>query len=76
MLKPNQKLTFFKEDSTMVDETARPKEKTENNTQPLQVQKSIAIPRLVTENVNVEPVVSWKENRWIFEKQSLVADSS
>ena len=37
----------------------------------MQVQKSIAIPRLVTENVNVEPVISWKENRWIFEKQSL-----
>jgi len=71
VLKPNQKLTFFKEDSTMVDETASPKGKTENNTQPLQVQKAIAIPRLVTENVNVEPVISWKENRWIFEKQSL-----
>jgi ferric-dicitrate binding protein FerR (iron transport regulator) len=26
---------------------------------------------LVTENVNIEPVISWKENRWIFEKQSL-----
>jgi ferric-dicitrate binding protein FerR (iron transport regulator) len=55
----------------MVDETAGPKAKVENNTQPLPVQKSIAIPRLVTENVNVEPVISWKENCWIFEKQSL-----
>lgn len=71
VLKPNQKLTFYKEDSKMVDETAGPKSKTENNTQPLQVQKSIIIPRLVAENVNVEPVISWKENRWIFEKQSL-----
>jgi ferric-dicitrate binding protein FerR (iron transport regulator) len=71
VLKPNQKLTFFKGDSTMVDETAIKKGKTENNTRPLQVQKSISIPRLVTENVNVEPVISWKENRWIFEKQSL-----
>jgi len=71
LLKPNQKLTFFKEDSTMVDETTGPKGKTENNAQPLQVQKPIAIPRLFTENVNVEPVISWKENRWIFEKQSL-----
>ena len=26
VLKPNQKLTFFKEDSTMVDETAIPEE--------------------------------------------------
>ena len=33
--------------------------------------KQLKLPRLVTENVNVEPVISWKENRWIFEKQSL-----
>jgi len=71
VLKPNQKLTFYKEDSKVVDETACPKSKTENNTQPLQVQKSIAIPMLVAENINVEPIISWKENRWIFEKQSL-----
>jgi len=71
VLKPNQKLTFFKIDSTMVDEIAITKGKTEKNTRPLQVQKSIAVPRLVTENVNIEPVISWKENRWIFEKQSL-----
>ena len=71
VLKPNQKLTFFKVDSTMVDEVTVPEEKSRSNTQPLQVQKSIGIPRLVTENVNVEPVISWKENRWIFEKQSL-----
>jgi len=71
VLKPNQKLTFLKENSTMVNETAITKGKTEKNIQPIQVQKSIAIPRLVTENVNVEPVISWKENRWIFEKQNL-----
>ena len=71
VLKPNQKLTFFKEDSTMIDEADRPNQKPKNNAQPLQVQKTLAIPRLVTENVNVEPVISWKENRWIFERQSL-----
>jgi transmembrane sensor len=71
VLKPNQKLTFFKVDSTMVDELAGPVEKSSSYTQPLKVQKSIGIPRLVTENVNVEPVISWKENHWIFEKQSL-----
>jgi transmembrane sensor len=71
VLKPNQKLTFFKEDSTMVDETANPNVKTENNKQLLQVQKTLAIPRLVRENVDVEPVISWKENRWIFEKERL-----
>ena len=71
VLKPNQKLTFFKKDSTMVDETAGPKGKIENKTQTIQKQKLASIPRLVTENVNIEPVISWKENRWIFEKQSL-----
>lgn len=71
VLKPNQKLTFYKEDSKMVDEAAGPKEKIENDIQPLQVQKSTAIHRLVKETVNVESVVSWKENRWIFEQQSL-----
>lgn len=71
VLKPNQKLTFFKGDSTMIDETTIPERKAENSPQPLRVQKSIAIPRLVTENINVDPVISWKENRWIFEKQSL-----
>lgn len=71
ILKPSQKLTFYKKDSTLVDNTAGTEEKIENKTQPLQQQKINAIPRLVRENVNVEPVISWKENRWIFEKQSL-----
>jgi ferric-dicitrate binding protein FerR (iron transport regulator) len=71
VLKPNQKLTFFKKDSTIVDETTPIKEKTENNKQPVHEQKLVSIPKLVTENVNIEPVISWKENRWIFEKQSL-----
>lgn len=71
VIKPNQKLTFYKDYSKMVDETAGPKSKTENNAQLSQVQKSLVIPRLVAENINVEPVISWKENRWIFENQSL-----
>ena len=71
VLKPNQKLTFFKKDSTIVDETALIKGKTENKKQPVPEQKLVSIPKLVTENVNIEPVISWKENRWVFEKQSL-----
>jgi ferric-dicitrate binding protein FerR (iron transport regulator) len=71
VLKPNQKLTFFKKDSTIVDETTPINEKTENKNQPVHEQKLVSIPRLVTEDVNIEPVISWKENRWIFEKQSL-----
>jgi len=71
MLKPNQKLTFYKEDSRIIDEATGTKDKIEENINPVQTEKSIKIPRLVTENINVEPVISWKENRWIFEKQSL-----
>lgn len=71
VLKPNQKLTFFKKDSTIVDETVGTKGKIENKTQIIRKQKIASIPTLVTENVNIEPVISWKENRWIFEKQSL-----
>jgi ferric-dicitrate binding protein FerR (iron transport regulator) len=71
VLKPNQKLTFYKEDSTFVDETAKQKEKIQPDIQRAPVQKAISIHRSVKENVNVEPVVSWKENRWIFEQKSL-----
>jgi ferric-dicitrate binding protein FerR (iron transport regulator) len=72
VLKPNQKLTFYKEDSTIIDETTAIKEKSETSMQPLKVQNPIPVHRLVKENVNVEPVVSWKENRWIFEQISLL----
>jgi transmembrane sensor len=71
VLKPNQKLTFYKEDSTMVDEAANSTVKPEKDKKPLNVQNSLTIPRLVRENVDVEPVISWKENRWIFEKERL-----
>jgi ferric-dicitrate binding protein FerR (iron transport regulator) len=71
VLKPNQKLTFYKEDSTMVDEESGPAVKPEKDRKPVKLQKSLTIPRLVKENVDVEPVISWKENRWIFEKERL-----
>jgi transmembrane sensor len=71
LLKPNQKFTYFKKDSTVVDETAVVKEKLKNKTIQIEKQKITSIPALVTENVNIAPVISWKENRWIFEKQSL-----
>lgn len=71
VLKPNQKLTYYKKDSTIVDETNGSNGKIGNNAQPIEKQKLISISRLVTENVDVVPVISWKENKWIFEKQSL-----
>ncbi|HUX97368.1 MAG TPA: FecR family protein [Bacteroidales bacterium] len=72
ILQPSQKLTFFKNDSSYMDITAEKEEKTADNAKPLEKQKINAIPRVVKENVNVEPVISWKEDRWIFEKQPLV----
>jgi transmembrane sensor len=71
ILKPNQKLTFFKEDSTLVEETVDEAGRSKSKIQPLPVQKIKEVSRVITENVNVEPLISWKGNRWIFEKQSL-----
>ena len=71
VLKPNQKLTFFKEDSTMLDVDAGINEKQQTLDPPAREQRLSMIPGAVTENVNVEPLISWKESKWIFEKQSL-----
>jgi ferric-dicitrate binding protein FerR (iron transport regulator) len=71
ILKPNQKLTFYKEDSRIEDESKTSAEKVRVDIKPVKVQGSSAAIRLVKENVNIEPVVSWKESRWIFENQSL-----
>jgi transmembrane sensor len=71
ILKPNQKLTFFKEDSSLVEAMVIEKEKSKNNIQQLQSKKIKEVSRIVTQDVNVEPLISWKGNRWIFEKQSL-----
>jgi transmembrane sensor len=71
VLKPNQKLTFYIKDSTLVDETNSQKSENESNVQHANGQESISVPKTVTENVNVEPVISWTENKWIFEKKSL-----
>ena len=71
VLKPNQKLTFYKADSKLFDVTEIADEKIKDKQEDLMSEKSIKIPKLVTENVDVEKVISWKENRWIFEKQNL-----
>lgn len=71
ILKPNQKLTFYRNDSTMVENSAVSDENAGSKTQPITEQKINAIPRLVKENVDVEKVISWKDNRWIFERETL-----
>jgi ferric-dicitrate binding protein FerR (iron transport regulator) len=70
VLKPNQKLTFLKIDSTMVNEPERTEVIAETQVQEPE-QELITPVTILSENINIEPVISWKENRWIFEKQSL-----
>jgi transmembrane sensor len=69
ILKPNQKLTFFKEDSTISDDAGKVTVPPIASAPIPSV--AVEMPTLVTEDVRVEPVISWKENKWIFEKQSL-----
>ncbi|MBI5009411.1 MAG: FecR family protein [Bacteroidia bacterium] len=71
ILKPNQKITFYRNDSTLVENSGISHDKSESNTHPIIEQKVKTIPRLVRENINVEKVISWKDNRWIFESEPL-----
>jgi ferric-dicitrate binding protein FerR (iron transport regulator) len=71
ILQPNQKLTFYKEDPRIEDNSKKPAGKSQTEIKPVKVQSTASAVRLVKENVNIEPVVSWKESRWIFENQSL-----
>jgi transmembrane sensor len=71
ILQPNQKLTFYKEDSRFEDNSNLPAGKPKSEIKPVKVQNTASAIKLVKENVNIEPVVSWKENRWIFDNQSL-----
>jgi ferric-dicitrate binding protein FerR (iron transport regulator) len=72
ILKPNQKLTFFKEEASKSVEIPM-NEKSEEIEREAAPEKIEAVQKLVKENVKVEPVISWKENRWIIEKQNLGA---
>ena len=71
ILQPNQKLTFYKEESRVEDNQVMPSGKSGSEFKPVKVQGTASAVKLVKENVNIEPVVSWKENRWIFDNQSL-----
>lgn len=71
ILKPSEKLTYFKEDSHIVQESTTDSERRTNDIRPARVISETASTKLVKENVNIEPVVSWKEDRWIFEQESL-----
>ncbi len=71
ILQPNQKLTFYKEEPGVEDNQAIPSGIPGSEVKPAKVQGTATAVKLLKEDVNVEPVVSWKESRWIFENQSL-----
>jgi len=71
ILKPSEMLTFYKEDSRIEQVSTRAVEKERGQVNPVKVDSKNAVTRLIKENVNIEPVVSWKEDRWIIEQKSL-----
>ena len=71
VLKPNQKLTFYKADSSFANGSVKKEKEAIARSESVKKIGTVATASLVTENVNVDPVTSWKENRWIFEQQSL-----
>ncbi len=71
ILKPNQKFTYYKEGTGNENRAMEPVKESGKAIQPLPVRNKIELQKPVKENVNVEPLVSWKENRWIFQQESL-----
>lgn len=71
VLKPNQKITFYKEDSVFISGPGENEKEAPSRAESVKKIRTASPARLVTEDVNVDPVTSWKENRWIFEQQSL-----
>ena len=70
ILKPSEKLIYYKTDSRS-EQVPAGREKELSDLRPVKVDNMVASPRLVKENVNIEPVVSWKEDSWIFEQETL-----
>lgn len=71
ILKPNQKITFFKtEESSAADEAG--KQIADSGAGQNEISDKIhPVTNLVTEDVKVEPLISWKDSRWIIEQQDL-----
>ncbi len=71
LLKPNQKITFYKSEEIQEDKENYTKEGEIAKKRGVVPDKIAPVYELVKENVKVEPLVSWKENRWIIEKEDL-----
>ena len=71
VLKPNQKITFYKEDSVFISGPGENEKEAPSRAESVKKIRTASPARLVTEDVNVDPVTSWKENCWIFEQHSI-----
>ena len=70
-LRPNQKLTYYKESDTLGEVSVSQSNESEHE-RDLLPSKGLAHPhRIITENIDVNPIVSWKDNKWIFNKENL-----
>jgi len=70
ILKPNQKLTFFK-DIAETDSSLAINENVNEKIQHVEIPNTTTVPRFIKEDVNVLTEISWKENLWIFEHKNL-----
>lgn len=70
ILKPNQKLTIYKNEVRTIKESKNTVGK--DNKAPAKEPKLNTVQAVVSKNIDVAPVISWKENRWIIEKQDLL----
>lgn len=71
ILQPNQKLTYYKSDESLISDNINENSGEESGTRQQAPKRIQPVHKLVKENVKVEPLVSWKENRWIIEKLDL-----
>jgi ferric-dicitrate binding protein FerR (iron transport regulator) len=67
ILEPNQKITYFIDNQLISMDPAerKPIENTPGTHQPQRINAKIV------KNLDIKPMVSWKDNRWIIERQNL-----
>ena len=68
-LEPNQKLTLVKSESALT-EVGNTRAPGNGSIPPVDV-SPVVLPNVQICSVDVEPVIAWKDNRWIFENQTL-----
>jgi transmembrane sensor len=76
ILKPDQKLTINYEDNISLtevkDSIPDPRPEPETETQPKRITIINELNNLAPANVDVIPIISWKEKRWVIEDETLL----